>query len=197
MRSEQRRRDPRLFTAIELSDRTRDFVREVVGQMSDDLAGVRWVPPDNLHVTLRFLGPFSMERIDQYSRWMEKASRHLPFVLRVGGVSGFPSPSSARVVYVGARDDSGRVKKVYDVLDKGAAACGLNREGRSYTPHITVARARKPVKIPGRIVERYARDWLEMKVDRLVLYRSTLSSEGSEYSVIHSVGNESARTDKR
>ena len=172
-------------------------MREVVGQISGDLTGLRWVPPENLHVTLRFLGQFPIERIDEYLRWMEKASRYLPLLLEVGGVGGFPSSSSARVVFVGVGDDSDRIQSAYDVLDKGAAACGLTRERRRYTPHISVARARKPVKIPERIIERFARGRMELVADRLVLYQSTLSSEGAEYSVIRRVGRESARPDER
>lgn len=195
MQSEQHTASgPRLFCAIELSDLVRARVSEVAGLMEPHMRGLRWVPSENLHVTLRFLGNFPENRIDSYVEWMKKASRYLPLVLEVGGVGGFPSPGSARVIWLGASDRSERIQKVYNVLDEAAERCGLSREGRRYNPHITVARTRRPVRIPAGLIEDLSRDRMEMEVGQIVLYQSILSEDGARYGIVERVGPLDSRT---
>jgi 2'-5' RNA ligase len=175
----------RLFTAIPLSDDVREHVAGIERALSSALDGVRWVPEENLHVTLRFIGECALGKVAELERWMQKAARHLPSTLAVGGAGGFPSQSSARVIWVGAKDTTGDIEKVYNVLDKGAEKCGFEREGRKYRPHITVGRARrKPVRLPADLVERFGADEVTLEVKALVLFASHLSSEGAEYTEI-------------
>src|SRR5450756_459635 len=173
MTSEQLEPTHRLFTAIPLTPRVRERVAAIGAELAAQIEGVRWVPEENLHVTLRFIGNCGESKVPGLISWMEKAANHLPLELLVGGAGGFPSQASARVVWVGAKDASGDIVKVYNILDKGADKCGFGRESRKYRSHITVGRARrKPVKIPQELVERFAGDEVPLEVTELVLYRS-------------------------
>lgn len=189
MQSAQREPTSRLFTAISLSEPVRSSVYAVAETLADEIEGVRWVRRENLHVTLRFLGEFPDSRVAEYLSWMREAAAHLPLRLSVGGVGGFPSSGSARVIWVGARDDTGEIEKVYNVLDKGAEKCGLKREGRKYRPHITVGRAgRRPMDIPASAIERFRDEYIELEVSDIVLYRSVLDRAGAIYTVIERIG---------
>lgn len=158
--------------------------------MSQKVDGVRWVPRDNLHVTLKFIGPCQPEKIPDLSEWMRKAAKNLPIELDIRGLGGFPSSASARVIWVGSVGPPGAVEKVYNVLDKGARECGFGREKRAYRPHVTIGRARKsPVRLPPGDIERLGSEpGVLMRVGEIVLYQSILSSAGAEYIVIDRAG---------
>lgn len=181
---------PRIFTAVPLSDEARLHVAQLAGEAARAVEGVRWIPEANYHVTLRFIGACPVEKIEDLGSWIRKAARHLPVTLRIGGIGGFPSEGSARVIWVGAEDRVGTMRKVYNVLDKGADRCGFGRENRSYRPHVTVGRARKkPVRLTADLVEHAnATPPVLMEATEIVLYRSLLSREGAEYEVIDTSG---------
>lgn len=190
MTSEQREPTSRLFTAIPLSRDVRAHVASIALELSQGVEEVRWVPPENLHVTLRFLGDFPDSKVPDMVGWMQKASAHLPFELDIGGVGGFPSQGSARVIWVGAIDETGAAGSVYDIIDKGAGKCGLGRESRRYRPHITVGRPRRhPVKISRDTAERFAGRFLKLEVNDIVLFKSVLKSTGAEYTEMQRVGS--------
>jgi len=187
------RREPsyRLFTAFPLSTPIRLHVVSIIRELDTLLEGVRWVPPENLHVTLRFIGDCEDAMIPDLVGAMQKAGKYLPLQLAVGGIGGFPSLGSARVIWVGAQDRTDGVEKVYNVLDEEADKCGFGREGRQFTPHITVGRARKrPVEIPQEIVERFREIKMALAADEIVLFESTLTSAGAEYKRIKGIGRE-------
>lgn len=178
----------RLFTGLSLTPEVRDYVSGVVVELSREVPDVRWVPTENFHVTLKFLGVCDEDQVEDLVAAMRKASRHLPLELTIGGVGAFPSSGSARVIWVGATDLEDRVEKVYNVLEKGAEKCGFPREKRRYTPHITVGRSRKqPVSLPRGLLERFT-EKLPLEVRDIVLFESVLRSSGAEYSVLEKVG---------
>lgn len=189
MTNEQPSATQRLFIAIPLTPDVRERVARIANGLAEEVEGVRWVPSQNLHVTLRFIGECGASKIPDLVAWMKKAAAHLPLSLLVGGAGGFPSQASARVIWVGAEDRTGDIVKVYNVVDKGVQKCGFGREGRKYRPHITVGRARRrPVRLPGELIKGLAGDEATLEVRDLVLYRSDLKSTGVEYTEIARVG---------
>jgi 2'-5' RNA ligase len=184
---------PRLFTGLALTPQVRDFVAGIAERLSLEVPGVRWVPPPNLHVTLKFLGWCEPDRIPKLVDSMAEAAALLPVELAIGGIGGFPSHGSARVVWVGAEDPSGRLKKVYEILEKGAARCGIPREKRVYRPHITIGRAKKkPVSLPVETLEEQGVR-PKLAVGDIVLFRSELKSTGAEYTVVQRIGTDGGR----
>jgi RNA 2',3'-cyclic 3'-phosphodiesterase len=178
----------RLFMGLSLTDEVREFVCAIAAALKEQVEGVRWVPSRNLHVTLKFLGPCDESRVEKLVEVMGAAAAHLPLTLVVGQVGAFPSLASARVVWVGASDLEGRVQKVYNVLDRGAARCGIPREKRPYTPHITVGRARKkPARIEPSLACGFCAE-TTLEVRDIVLFESVLDRTGAEYKVLEKVG---------
>jgi RNA 2',3'-cyclic 3'-phosphodiesterase len=198
MTSEQLTGSSRVFTAVSLSEEARSHVTGIMDEAAARVSGVRWVPAVNLHVTLRFIGQCLPAGVAEMVEWMQKAARHLPAEIEVGGLGGFPSAASARVIWVGAREETGTLDRVYNVLDKGADKCGFAREGRKYRPHITVGRARKkPAALPVDLLETiFASGTITMDADEIVLYESILNTTGAEYRVIQRVraGSQPARS---
>lgn len=178
----------RLFFGLGLDPKTREYVKEVTKELSLRIEGVRWIPGENLHVTLKFLGSCEAEKVPGLRELMEEAAVDLPLELEVGGVGGFPSQSSARVVWVGAEDVTGGIQRVYKSLDRGAQKIGVKREKRPYKPHITIGRARKkPVNIAEKVLK-YEGTRLTLNVEEIILFHSELTSKGARYSVVHGSG---------
>ena len=178
----------RLFTGITLTPEIRRFVAGISEQLSTTIADVSWVPPENLHVTLKFLGGCDHDQASAIVEAMHNAAEHLPVRLQVGGVGAFPSQRSARVLWVGATDLEECIVKVYNVLDKGAEKCGFQRENRRYTPHVTIGRSRKKaVRLAPGLEESFT-EKLTMKASEIVLFESVLKSTGVEYKIVESVG---------
>jgi RNA 2',3'-cyclic 3'-phosphodiesterase len=186
--AETGRQKLRLFTGLYLTPEVRQQVANISGTLSGVVEGVRWVPQENLHVTLKFLGSCEQSLIENIIEIMKKASEFLPLDMIVGGVGAFPSLGSARVIWVGASDIDGRVEKVHDILEKGAAKCGIPKEKRPYRPHITIGRARKsPVALAQEVAGRFDSE-ISLEVVDVVLFSSELKSTGAEYTIIKRVG---------
>lgn len=177
----------RLFTGIALTPEVREYVSGVSGSLSGEIDGVSWVPAENLHVTLKFFGWCRREIVPGLADAISEAAVYLPIELSIGGTCGFPSQGSARVIWVGARDTGGSIQAVHRVIDRGAARLGIAGEKRSYSPHVTIGRAKKkPVRLPERLAGE-AGVRLLLQVEELVLYRSELKSTGAEYSVVERI----------
>jgi RNA 2',3'-cyclic 3'-phosphodiesterase len=188
MTREQREPSSRHFTAIPLDRATRDHVCSTISAAAVSMDGVRWVPVENLHVTLRFIGDCPEKTVPDILISMKKAARHLPADIEVGGIGGFPSQGAARVIWVGVTDPAGALEKVYNVLDKGASKCGFGRESRRYKAHITIGRCKKPARIPEDLVSSLSHARTQMVADRIVLYRSELTGSGAVYEEIDGAG---------
>lgn len=177
----------RLFMGVALSERARGFVAGLVQGISGSLEGVRWIPAENLHVTLKFLGSTETGLIPEIISVMKEAATGLPVELLIGGIGGFPSQGSARIVYVDAEDPTGGIVELQGGLERGMEKYGYGREKRRYQPHVTVGRARKkPVRLHDDLpVDTEER--VPLKVQGITLYRSVLKRTGAEYSILETV----------
>ncbi len=170
----------RLFVAIDVPDSVKEhlsFVQRTLPQVK----GVRFVHPKNIHLTLNFLGEVSdvssvVARLDSFS--------FSPFFLTLNGVGFFPSRDFPRVAWVGLKRSSSlfKVQRGIDLLFK---------PNKSFKPHLTIARIKNsdPRSLFSFInsFEKIKIKPLSFKVDKIKLYRSTLTPLGPVYDVIHVV----------
>lgn len=183
----------RLFTGMSLSPEVRDYASNVLDKLRETVDGVRWVRPENLHVTLKYFGWCDPGIINELEGLLEEAAAHLPLRMKVGGIGGFPSQGSAKVIWMGAQDEDRKIEKVYKSLDGGAQRFGFRKERRPYSPHITLGRAKnKPVGLPPEVLQDSGAR-LILEVGDLVLFRSVLKSTGAEYSLVKKVGPKTVR----
>jgi len=187
----------RLFTGVELPPEIRLKIAGLARTLSRSVEGVRWVPEENLHVTLKFLGWCEIGVVDDVVRLMQRSTVDLPAEIEVGGLGGFPSHRSARVVWVGVEDIDGRLSRVYDSLNLRSSRIGFESEKRRYSPHVTVGRARKkPVSLPDSALE--GEGWREtFTVEEIALFQSELRTDGAVYTVLERVGPRSGGRETR
>lgn len=163
----------RLFIAVDVPPDVRGLVEEVVAPWRARFASGRWVPIENWHVTLVFLGATSPDLVGWItSSLTDVAAATPPFRCRVEGLGAFRSTRRARVLWAGLRDDDGAMARLADRLGV-ALAREFTPEQRELTPHLTVARFDPPVELGeelGRVILRSE----PFEVERITLYRSHL-----------------------
>lgn len=165
----------RLFAAVDLPDEA----REAVGRICTGIPGVKWLDATQLHLTLRFIGdadPSLFQRIRQELAGVEA----IPFELSLRGVGRFPPKRDPRVLWVGV-DRSEPLLRLQQAVEQALEKCGLEPEGREFSPHITLARLRDVPWAP--VAAFLERNRLfstpPFPVSRFHLYSSTLTPRGA------------------
>jgi 2'-5' RNA ligase len=176
----------RLFVAVDMPEQVGVALEEAVRPWRDRLGTGRWVPRENWHVTLKFLGrtwPRLLPLVETACR--EAAGSASPFSLSLSGLGVFPGPGRARVLWAGLDDPEKRLTEIAAGLD-AALAKEFAPEKRAFTPHLTVARFNPPVPMRDHAESLAAAEIHapEFEVDRLVLYRSHLSPRGARYEAL-------------
>lgn len=179
----------RLFIAIDLSDQQKNEVAAFQEKIKGYMDGIRWVKPEGLHLTLKFLGETEETRIEQIKKGLDEAvSAVKRFDITCGKSGVFPSPRKARVIWIGLREGNEEVRNLAARVDRSLTAIGFEPEKRSYTPHLTIGRVRG--SIPGKVIHLYLEQEASFStssstIDGITLYESKLSPQGATYIVRH------------
>lgn len=140
-------RDPqaryRIFVAVELAPPLREAIAGVRVRLGDASQTLRWVPPDNLHLTLRFLGEITAAQVTRATEAMREAAQvAAPFTITLAGLGAFPSPRRPRVVWIGVAEGADRLVALAGALEQAMQRRKFPREARPFQAHLTVARVR-------------------------------------------------------
>jgi 2'-5' RNA ligase len=185
--------DLRLFTAIDLPSDIRRHLAELQRELRARKVNLRWVPPENIHLTLVFLGDTPDSLVKPIGAAMASAMGEMaPFVLEVKGLGVFPSYKHPRVLWAGVGGAVVAAASIKKALDRALAqTTGLKYrpERRAYKPHLTLGRAKGHIA-PDSLAE-VSRLWENRQVPRFVvdavhLIRSRLTSQGARYNTLHS-----------
>jgi 2'-5' RNA ligase len=125
----------RLFISLPLPP----AVREALATLAQPLSGITWTRPEQLHVTLRFLGDVPVETIEPITTRLADV-RVAPFILPLEGVGSFPPHSPPRVLWLGTGSGHPRLFQLRQRVDDALLATGLPLDVRSFVPHVTLAR---------------------------------------------------------
>ena len=169
----------RLFVALEIPEDVKDVVEEAFASWREIFPKARWVPRENLHVTLKFLGRTWPRLVDWVPEQVEAAAAAVsPFVAKLEGVGSFPSAKRGRALWAGFAD-----MEPIDALAaeiETALSDEFPTEKRPFHPHLTVARSDPPLKLPSSYTatELESEEW---GVDHVVLFRSHLGRPAPRY----------------
>jgi 2'-5' RNA ligase len=172
----------RLFVAVDVPGDIRTGLADHVAPLREALGG-RWTPPENWHVTLKFLGRTWPRLLDWViQRCEEAATAGEAFESSIEGLGAFPTGRRARVLWAGLEDGEGRFGALAAALEDALGA-EFDTEKRAFAPHLTVARFQPPVAVQDAIDGISVRSH-PFAVDRLVLYRSHLQRPAPRYEVL-------------
>ena len=174
--------DPlRLFFAIELNSELRQALSQLIDELKQEPWGhrVRWVHPENLHVTLRFLGTTNPEKISELATHAHNAINKIePFPLQLHNIRFFPSPTAPRAIAADIIPTS-ELFELAHALEEVASNLGFTPETKPYLPHLTL----------GRIIHHHAPNLREelnlntspMLVNEIVLFNSKKTEYSQSY----------------
>ena len=182
----------RAFIALELPIEIQQRLAQVTNQLKQELAGIpiRWVPENNIHLTLMFLGDVSDSNLQMVKdNLVSEVVNHLPFEISVGGLGVFPSLQRPRVIWVGV-EAPGELMAVQSGIEHRMIRLGYAGEGRPFSPHLTVGRVSRnanatEMRIISQVIQPAQVGFLGVvRVDQIHLFRSDLNSGGAVYTRI-------------
>lgn len=176
----------RTFVAVEISSAVRQLVAELIDEFRTAGADAKWVEPQNLHVTLKFLGDVDANEIHQPCRAVQEAvADFAPFEFAVQGAGAFPNVSRPRTVWLGIGQGNEELVALNRRIELPLEKLGFRREARRYKPHLTIGRVRRGgpgVAELGALIRHYADfDAGRTTVSQVLVFSSRLDRSGPTY----------------
>jgi len=180
----------RAFIAIDLPENIKNTLGEIQGRLKSGLDPISWVKPQNLHLTLKFLGEISEEQMASTDQIITaQAKITAAFKIKLDDLGVFPNLHQARILWIGAKLCPPVIQLAANLENK-IAALGIAKEERTFTSHITLGRIKS--RIPAQNLEKkfsaiknekiFAD--LEFTARGLALFQSTLRESGPVYTVL-------------
>ncbi|MFH1407386.1 MAG: RNA 2',3'-cyclic phosphodiesterase [Candidatus Omnitrophota bacterium] len=181
----------RTFIAVELPDELHKELATLQEKLKTAQSDTGWVKPENIHITLKFLGYVTPDKIEAIKKSLDAiAKNEQPFALSVKDIGAFPKLSYPRVIWVGIEESknlSALAAKIEDAMEK----LGFKKEERLFAPHLTLGRV-KSAQNKDKLVSllektKFASD-IAVKASEIILFQSTLTKGGSIYTPLHKAG---------
>jgi 2'-5' RNA ligase len=178
----------RAFIAIELPQGIKDAISCLQAKLKATGADVKWVSPSNIHLTLKFLGEIDEKTRDAVIEVMQEISSGIgQFSIKLGSIGAFPRIQSPRIIWIGLAQGHDQVKTIAQRLETELETCGLAKENREFSSHITIGRIRSLKnkdelaagisKLDGTVTENLG----EFLAGKITLFKSTLTPQGPIY----------------
>lgn len=181
----------RMFLALPVPYPVRVALAAAQETMRRADAKVSWVPPENLHVTLVFLGDVVAKRVEAVRRVVGEVVPLFPALdLHARGVGSFGSPRSPRVIWAGFERVPETLVEMHGLLSEGFRGIGFDVERRPFKAHVTLGRvrsARHADALTSAMASVNNADFGSVPVRRVQIMRSDLGSQGARYTVLHEV----------
>jgi len=133
----------RSFIAIEIPDEIKKGLSEIRERLKKSGADISWTRPEGIHLTFKFLGEIEEGKLVNIQNAIEHAAKEISdFILRVGGIGFFPNIKSPRVIWIGIKGEGENLKTLQEAIERETEKIGFKREGRSFSPHLTLGRVR-------------------------------------------------------
>jgi len=175
----------RTFLAIDITPEIRERLSAFMERSRASLAGARWVRPEGMHITLKFLGEIQTDQKEQIERALPGVKSQ-PFQIAIRGLGFFPNARSPRVFWAGI-EAGDALSRLADAIDETLAPLGFEKEKQAYKPHLTLARFNPDTKSSSLAASAKSQlggtppEFGTMTANELFLYQSKLSPLGPTY----------------
>lgn len=181
--------DLRCFIAIELPHELRERIGNALAPIAQ-AREVKWVRPENIHITLKFLGSVPEQKIEDITAGIRRAAKDSgQITVRVRGAGAFPNTRRPSVLWLGL-DASGALIELHARLEREMEQLGFSPEGREFSAHLTVGRVRKGSRATKRTMAGFealeGEEFGSFVAASIALIKSELRPKGPKYTVIHS-----------
>ena len=179
----------RSFIAIDFPEETRKALEDIQKKLKQYGAGVRWVKPGSIHLTLKFLGNIHAAQVEDIARAVAQEIRdQAPITLRPAGLGAFPSLRKPRVIWIGMEGEVQRLTGIQVRVDSALEPLGFVREKRGFRPHLTIGRVKDRRRLQSLIdamAELEIPKFDSFDVTEIILYKSDLRPTGAIYTKLH------------
>ncbi len=185
----------RVFIALEVAAAVQSRCRGLQEKLAPAGTSVKWVEPQNIHLTLKFLGQVERGKIQAVGRASDRAAGNAePFELAFQGVGAFPNSRSPRIIWVGVQEGGEKAAAIAAELDRLLGREGFPEESRPFHPHLTLGRVRshQGARRMGEALERVLSAGAgRSQAGSIIVFESRLSPRGSRYLRLHeaAIGN--------
>jgi len=185
----------RSFIAVEVPAEVQNAIARETAALRKALPKplVRWVAPQNVHLTLKFLGDVSLANLERLAEGLRVVTAaHQPFSMRVSRIGAFPNPHQPRVIWIGLEAPAS-LADLQRGVEATAARLGYTTEKRSFSPHLTIGRVGQNLSSADQQRIRTALEAAsvgalgEVRVEALHIFKSDLRPTGSVYTCLYSL----------
>ncbi|HQG30951.1 MAG TPA: RNA 2',3'-cyclic phosphodiesterase [Deltaproteobacteria bacterium] len=172
----------RTFIALEIPREIKVYLGEIISGLRQKNRGVKWVQPEGLHITLKFLGNIDEGLVPSLSRELAALAAAFPAAhVSLSRLGAFPDAKRPRVIWAGLIGDTAILADIAAKTDQICTSLGMEPEKRPFRAHITIGRLKLPtvVDLAQEIRER------DFTINHVILYKSELTPSGARYSVLH------------
>jgi 2'-5' RNA ligase len=184
----------RTFIALDIPPAIQKSIQLQVHNLRSILgnSAIRWVPVNNIHLTLKFLGDVSQSDVDNLNQIVHKqAESHPAFDININSLGSFPSSKRARVLLIRVQAPA-ELEALQSGLESDCTRVGFRPESRPFNPHLTIGRVRRGISASDQSKIRKTLEEVKIdslgtaRVDSLHLYKSELKPSGSVYTKLYS-----------
>ena len=179
----------RIFLAVDISDELREELALIQKKLSDKLSNTKWVIPENLHITLKFIGEVEPEEAENVAMHLEQPIKKTPsFYIELGELGVFPNIKRPRVFWAGLKKGRRELIHLNGLVEKKLFSAGSEKSSKPFSPHITMARFRHP---PSSKEVENAMEYASLiknkghLVQGISIYESILKPKGPEYKLLY------------
>lgn len=180
----------RLFVALDLTPDVHTALRELVSRLQRAGADVRWVGPEGMHLTLKFIGEVSAEKLPAVKEALGVVTSPAPVELSFQSLGYFPNERRPRVIWVGIHA-SENLAALAAQMEAALEPLGIAREKRAYVPHLTLGRFKSTnglARLQAEVAALPSTQFGRMQAGEFFLYQSKLTPRGAEYTRLEGYG---------
>jgi 2'-5' RNA ligase len=181
----------RTFIAIELDKEIKEKISLIEEELRKTDADVKWVKPENIHLTLKFLGEIDEKQADKIKNILQDlAKEKQTFEMAISELGAFPKLNFPRVIWIGIKKGAENVLNIASELEEKLSKIGFPKEKRSFSGHISIGRVRSNknrlqlIEAVNKINEANQKETYTQLVKNITLFKSTLTPQGPIYEAL-------------
>jgi len=178
----------RTFIAITLNSDIQKTLKEIQSHLRKTGADVKWVKPENIHLTVKFIGDTPPDKLLEIIKVLRTTTEKIkPFLFSLTHLGAFPKLEHPQVIWVGVESGKTEITRLAQTLENNLESLGFKKEKREFDAHVTLGRVRSGINrfaLAKELKQFQIPKEISQSIDHVVFYKSTLTSQGPNYEVI-------------
>jgi len=178
----------RAFIAIDVEQSSQ--ITDIVNDLNNSGANIKLVKPENMHITIKFLGDTDEKFVGRIREIMEKSVENIEsFEIKLKSIGVFPNQDYIKIIWIGIEQYE-KIVEIAKKINKGLSKIGFKKEKREFSPHLTIGRVKNSKNKDKilHIINRYENtEFNTYKIKSIKLIKSELRSKGPIYTTIEEI----------